>query len=232
MKKCVLILLLLVMLAPSTWAATYELDPAHSTVGFKIRHLFSWVQGTFNEFQGTLDYEPEHSELWKAEAVIQATSIDTRVDKRDQHLRSADFFDVEKYPTVTFKSLQVTDVTGDMAKLHGLLNMHGVEKQIVMDLQVHGVGKDPWGNVRSGFTASTKINRKDFGLGWNQVLETGQVLVGEEVFITIEAEGILKEEPKAAAVAESKSETPAAEATPTEAPAEEPVETPVETPAV
>ena len=166
------------------------------------------MQGTFNEFQGSFDYEPAHPETWKAEATIQAASIDTRVEKRDNHLRTADFFDVEKYPTITFKSMEVTDVTEETAKVHGLLNMHGVEKPVVLDLQVHGVGKDPWGNTRSGFTASTKVNRKDFGLDWNQLLETGQVLVGEEVFITIEAEGLLKEAPTAA-VPEATPATPA-----------------------
>ncbi|MBI4430143.1 MAG: polyisoprenoid-binding protein [Candidatus Omnitrophica bacterium] len=174
------------------WAVTYKLDTTHTTVGFKIRHLFSWVQGTFNEFEGTFDYDPEHPETWKTEAAIQAASIDTRVEQRDKHLRSADFFAVETYPTITFKSTQITDATAEVAKVNGLLSIHGVEKPVVLDLQIHGVGKDPWGNTRAGFTASVKINRKDFGLNWNELLETGQVLVGEEVFITIEVEGLLQ----------------------------------------
>ncbi len=203
MKKCVLTLLFLIALAQTSWAVTYELDAEHTTVGFKIRHLFSWVQGTFNEFEGTFNYEPEHPEMWDVEATIKTASIDTRVEQRDKHLKTADFFDVETYPTMTFKSLQVTDVTPETAKLHGLLSMHGVEKPVVLDLQIHGVGKDPWGNTRSGFTASTKINRKDFGLNWNKAVETGQLLVGEEVFITIEAEGLLKEAPAEPAAAET-----------------------------
>ena len=178
--------------APSAWATTYAIDQDHTTVSFKIRHLFSNVQGTFNQFEGTIDYVPGHPEQWKTAATIQATSISTRVDKRDQHLRSKDFFDVEQFPTITFRSTGAAEATATGAKLNGLLAIHGVEKPVVLDLTIHGEGKDPWGNVRSGFTATTKINRKDFGLNWNQVLETGQLLVGEEVEITLEIEGIVK----------------------------------------
>ena len=173
-------------------AATYALDTDHTTVSFKIRHLFSKVQGTFDKFEGTFDYEPGKPELWKAQAVIQAASIDTRVEQRDKHLRSKDFFEVETYPTLTFTSTKVTDATSSGAKLSGLLKIHGVEKPVVLDLQVHGVGKDPWGNVRAGFTATTTVNRKDFGLTWNKAVEAGQLLVGDEVEITLEVEGLLK----------------------------------------
>ena len=105
---------------------------------------------------------------------------------------SADFFNVEKFPTLIFKSTKVTEAALESAKLNGLLTIHGVEKPVVFGLQIHGVAKDPWGNVRAAFTATTKINRKDFGLNWNQVVEAGQLLVGEEVMITLEVEGILK----------------------------------------
>jgi polyisoprenoid-binding protein YceI len=176
----------------SVMAATYKVDPDHSTVSFKIRHVFTHVEGWFTQFDGTIDYEPGKPETWKTSGTIQAASIDTRVDKRDTHLRSADFFDVEKYPTITFKSTKVSEATATGAKLEGLLTIHGVEKPVVLNVEIHGVGKDPWGNVRAGFTATTRINRKDFGLTWNEVLETGQVLVGEEVDITLEAEGILQ----------------------------------------
>ncbi|MBI3315476.1 MAG: YceI family protein [Candidatus Omnitrophica bacterium] len=174
------------------FAATYAVDPDHSSVSFKVRHLFSQVQGNFTVFEGTLDYEPGKPETWKAGAVIQTTSIDTHVAERDKHLRSADFFDTEKFPTIEFKSAGVKDATATSAKLEGLFKLHGVEKPIVLDVQIHGVGKDPWGNVRAGFTAKGKINRKDFGLSWNEVLETGQLLIGEEVEITLEIEGMLK----------------------------------------
>lgn len=180
------------LLAPASWAATYTIDINHSSVEFKIRHLFSYVRGAFNQFEGTFEYEPGKPESWKASAVIQAASIDTKVKDRDNHLRSKDFFEVETYPTLTFTSAQVTDVTPTSGKLHGLLTIHGVEKPVVMDLAIHGVGKDPWGNVRAGFTATTKINRKEFGLTWNKAVEAGQLLVGDEVEITIEVEGLLK----------------------------------------
>jgi len=129
----------------------------------------------------------------KAEAVIQAASIDTNVEERDGHLRSADFFDAEKFPTLTFRSTGVTGVTPESAKLNGLLTIHGVERPVTLDLEIHGAGKDPWGNVRSGFTATVELNRKDFALGWNKVLETGQLLVGETVEVILEIEGILAE---------------------------------------
>jgi len=178
--------------SPSVWATTYAIDRDHTTVSFKIRHLFSKVEGTFNEFEGAFDYVPGQSDQWKAQATIQAASIDTRVEPRDKHLRSADFFHVEQYPTITFTSTGVTEATETSARLHGLLTIHGVEKPVVLDLTVHGEGKDPWGNLRSGFTATTTINRKDFELTWNEVLETGQLLVGEEVEITLEVEGFVK----------------------------------------
>lgn len=179
-----------VVAAPSVWAATYAIDPDHSAVSFKIRHLFSYVQGSFNAFEGSLTYVPGEPSQWTVKATIQAASIDTNVEKRDQHLRSKDFFDVEQNPTIEFVSTNVTDATATSAKLHGLLTIHGVQKPVVLDLALHGEGKDPWGNVRSGFTAKTTINRKDYGLTWNQTLETGQLLVGEEVEVTLEVEGV------------------------------------------
>ncbi len=173
-------------------AATYTIDPDHSSITFKIRHLFSKTNGQFKQFKGTVDYEPGKPETWKTQAVIQAASIDTNVEPRDKHLRSKDFFEVETYPTLTFKSTKVTDATAEGAKLHGDLAMHGVTQPVVMDLAIHGVGKDPWGNTRAGFTATTKVDRKDFGLTWNKAVETGGLLVGDEVEITLEIEGLSK----------------------------------------
>ena len=183
-------LLAVLFIASPAWAATYKIDPDHSTVGFKIRHLLSNVRGTFDQFEGSFDYEPGKPEAWSAEATLQAAGINTNVKQRDEHLRSADFFDAAEYPTLTFKSEKVTDATETTAKLHGVLSLHGVEKPVALDLEVHGVANDPWGNTRAGFTATTKINRKDFGLAWNQVLEKGQLLVGEDVEVTLEIEGI------------------------------------------
>ncbi len=186
------ILSLTVLLARPAWAAHYTIDPDHTTVSFKIRHLLTAVHGRFNQFEGNFDYDPDKSDTWKASATVQAASIDTNVKPRDKHLRSKDFFDVEKYPTLTFSSTGVTDVTATTAKLNGLLKIHGVEKPVVFDLQILGVAKDPWGNVRASFSAATSINRKDFGLTWNEALETGQFLVGDEVALTLEVEGILQ----------------------------------------
>jgi len=180
-----------VLCSPSlAWATTYTVDQDHSAVSFKIRHLFSQVTGTFNDFEGSFDYVPDHPEQWKAAATIQARSIDTRVEKRDAHLRSPDFFDVASYPTLTFTSTEVTDATATGAKLHGVLTIHGVSQPVVLDLTIHGEGKDPWGKVRCGATATVTMNRKAFGLTWNKALETGQLLVGDDVQITIEVEGV------------------------------------------
>lgn len=174
--------------APAAGAAEFKVDPAHSTVSFKIRHIFSKVQGTFNKFQGTLEYVDGNPEAWEVEASADVASIDTNEPDRDKHLRSKDFFYVEKYPTMTFSSTQVTDYDDDRAKLHGLLTIRGIQKEVIFDLEIHGVGNDPWGNTKAGFTATTRINRTDFGLNWNKVLETGNVLVGEEVEIVLEIE--------------------------------------------
>lgn len=174
------------------FSASYKIDPDHSTVSFKIRHLFSNVVGNFTQFDGAIEYEPGKPETWSARSTIQAASINTNVSKRDKHLQSADFFDVEKFPTLEFKSTGVTDATAETAKLHGNLKIHGVEKPVVLDLEIHGAGKDPWGNTRAGFTAKTRIDRKDFGLIWNQTLETGGLLVGDDVDLTLEVEGIAK----------------------------------------
>ena len=189
-RKVAAFLLAGIFIASPAWAATYKIDADHSTVGFRIRHLLSWVRGTFDTFEGTFEYEPGKPESWKAEAVIQVASINTNVKRRDEHLRSADFFDAAKYPQMTFTSVKVADATEKSAKLHGVLSLHGVEKPVVLDVEIHGVANDPWGNTRAGFTGTTKINRKDFGLVWNQVLEKGQLLVGEEVEITLDVEGL------------------------------------------
>ena len=194
MRRVMVVLAAVLMLggARPASATTYTIDQDHSTVSFKIRHLFSKVDGTFNQFEGNFEYVPGHPEQWRAEATIQAASIDTRVDKRDNHLRSVDFFEVDTYSTITFKSTSITDVTDKTAKLHGLLLLHGTEKPVDLDLTILGEGKDPWGNMRSGFTATTRINRKDFGLIWYKALETGDLLLGDDVGITLEIQGLVK----------------------------------------
>ncbi len=172
------------------WATTYKIDPDHTSVAFKIRHLFSNVRGTFDQVDGQIEYVPDHPEQWKANATIQAASINTRVEKRDHHLRSKDFFDVEQFPVLTFTSAGVADATATGGKLRGMLMIHGVEKPVMLDLVIHGEGKDPRGTMRAGFTATTTINRKDFGMIWNKVLDSGQLMLGEDVEITLEVEGV------------------------------------------
>ncbi len=194
MRKFLFVLLagILFFQAPS-WAATYAVDKDHTSVSFKIRHLFTKVQGTFRDFEGTISYDPDKPDSWGATGTIQTNSIDTNAEQRDKHLRSADFFDVEKYPLISFKTTKVLEKTPDGAKMQGLLTMHGVEKPITFDVKINGAGKDPWGNTRASFTVTTTINREDFGLKWNETLETGKLLVGQEVEILLEVEGLLKE---------------------------------------
>jgi len=186
--------LVALMAAPlASFAAEYKVDKAHTTVSFKIRHLFTNVAGRFDDFDGAVSFDPAAFADSTVSGAIQVASINTNNEKRDTHLRSADFFDVEKYPTITFKSTKVTDIdeAKNTAKLHGNLTMHGVEKPIVLDVAYLGTGKDPWGNTRGGFVATTTLNRKDFGITWNETLESGGLLLGEEVEVEINFEGMM-----------------------------------------
>ncbi len=195
MKKHILAVLALAALAAPAAAELYKIDEAHSAVSFKVAHMaISKVSGRFDKFSGTIDYTPGNTKTWKTEAVIDVASINTGVEARDKHLRAPDFFDAEKFPTITFKSLKVTGYKNMKGKLHGELTMRGVTKPVVLEVEGSGPVKDPWGKERVAAVAKTTINRKDFGLGWNQVLETGGLLVGEKVEITIEIEAV-KEEP-------------------------------------
>jgi polyisoprenoid-binding protein YceI len=171
-------------------AATLKVDPQHTRVGFKVRHLFTKVNGQFRDFQGTLEFDETTSTLANLVATIQTVSVDTNVEARDKDLRSKRFFDVEKYPTLTFRSTGATKLAGNKGQIRGVLTMHGVEKEIVLDAEFLGKGKDPWGNVRFGFQARATINRKDWGMEWNEVLEAGGVLVGDEVEITLDVEAM------------------------------------------
>ena len=191
MKKILVFLTVFSFLVSSqAFAEVYQIDKDHSSVSFKIKHLFSKVQGHFKDYESSFTYEPGKPETWNAKAVIKTDSIDTGVEKRDEHLKSPDFFDVATYPTIEFTSTGASEASDNKGKLNGVLKMHGVEKPVTLDLEVHGVGNDPWGNTRLGATATTTVNRKDFGLTWNKALETGQLLVGEDVEITLEIEGI------------------------------------------
>lgn len=173
--------------------AIYEIDSAHSAAHFSVRHLMiSNVKGEFSKVTGTVVYDPNNVEAARVNATIDATTINTRDEQRDAHLRSADFFDTEKYPTLTFKSTQVSKSKHKL-RVTGDLTIHGVTREVILDVDGPTAEvKDPWGNTRVGATASTKINRKDWGLTWNSALETGGVLVGEEVTITLDIEAVKK----------------------------------------
>jgi polyisoprenoid-binding protein YceI len=175
-------------------ASTWNIDPDHSNVGFKVKHLMvSNVKGNFDKHTGTVEINDKDITKSRVEVSIDTASINTNVQKRDEHLRSADFFDVAKYPTMTFVSKKVAKAGKNRLKVTGDLTLHGVTRQVVLDVEpLSKESKDPWGNIRRGTTASTRIDRKDFGLTWNKGLETGGVLVGDEVLITLEIEMIRK----------------------------------------
>ncbi len=185
---------LLLEIAATAHAANWKVDRSHTTVGFGVSHLFTSVQGRFDRFDGRIEFDPEKPEAAVVRATIDAASINTNNAKRDKHLRSGDFFDVEKYPTLSFESTRgVSEMKDNRGLLAGNLTIRGVTKPVVFDVIFRGQGKDPWGNLRAGFVATLNINRKDYGLNWNEVLETGGWLVGEEVEIRIDIEGILDE---------------------------------------
>jgi polyisoprenoid-binding protein YceI len=179
------------------FATTWNIDPDHSNLGFKVRHLMvSNVKGSFEKNSGVVEINDKDITKSKVEVTIDTASINTNVQKRDEHLRSADFFDVAKFPTMTFVSKKVAKAGKDKLKVTGDLTLHGVTKEVVLDVEGPSKeSKDPWGNIRRGATATTKINRKDFGLVWNKALETGGVAVGEEVSIILEIE-MIKAQPK------------------------------------
>ena len=176
------------------FASTWTIDPDHSNVGFRVRHLMiSNVRGSFDKHSGTVVIDDKDITKSKVEVTIDTGSINTNVTKRDEHLRSADFFDVAKFPTMTFVSRNVAKAGQDRLKVTGDLTLHGVTREVVLDVEGPTVeSKDPWGHIRRGATATTRINRKDFGLTWNKALETGGVTVGDEVTITLEIEMIKK----------------------------------------
>jgi polyisoprenoid-binding protein YceI len=169
--------------------SNWNLDATHSNAGFSVRHLMiSNVRGEFRQLSGTLQYDPANVENSVVSVTIQAASIDTREPNRDAHLKSADFFETEKYPEITFNSTLWQHKNDDELIVKGNLTMHGVTKEVVLNAERTATMKDPWGGTRVGFTGKTKINRKDFGLHYNAALEAGGVVVGEEVTISLEAE--------------------------------------------
>jgi polyisoprenoid-binding protein YceI len=178
----------------------YQIDASHSQIQFTVRHMMvSKARGTFDKWSGNIALNAEHPEQTSVEITIEADSINTKDAQRDGHLKSPDFFAVEQYPAMTFKSTRV-EVTGkETAKLYGDLTIRGVSKPVVVDVEYQGSAKSPWGTTSYGFSGSTKINREDWGLNWNAALETGGWLVGKEVQIDIEVELVQVAEPATAA---------------------------------
>ena len=175
-------------------AGTWQIDPSHSGVNFSVRHMMvSKVRGRFGSFNGTIAIADDVLDS-SVEATIEVASVHTNDNTRDEHLRSADFFDVAAYPTITFLSTKLEKV-GDDYRLTGDLTIKGTTRRVTLDLEVGGVGQDPWGNTRIGVTASGSVNRKDFGLTWNAPLETGGVLVGDKINLDLEVEAVLQGAP-------------------------------------
>jgi polyisoprenoid-binding protein YceI len=182
------------MSANATQAATtsWNIDPAHTTAEFKVKHMMiTNVKGQFSAVTGVVEIDPEEVANSRVEVSIDASSISTRDAQRDAHLKSPDFFDVEKFPTLSFASTGVTRKDDGELAVEGNLTIHGVTRKVVFEVEGPSQpAKDPWGNVRIGWSASTKINRKDFGLNWNAALEAGGLLVGDQVTITLDAQAV------------------------------------------
>ena len=176
--------------APEAAVSTWKIDPAHTNAHFKVKHMMiSNVKGEFTAVTGSLQYNEADISKSIVEASIDVNSLNTREPQRDGHLKSPDFFDVEKFPTLTFRSTNISSKGGGNYEVAGDLTIHGVTRPVAFTVNdLTAPSKDPWGNIRIGLEATTKINRKDFGLVWNAALETGGMLVGDEVQITVDAE--------------------------------------------
>jgi polyisoprenoid-binding protein YceI len=203
MRRCLASIITITALSLPTLShgAMWDIDPAHTSAQFAVRHLMvSTVRGEFGKVGGTVNLDEQDPTKSSLEATIDTASLNTRVEKRDQHLKSPDFLDVAKYPAMTFKSKKIEKVSDTKFKVTGDLTLRGVTKEVVLDVEGSTkASKDPSGNLRIGGVATTKINRQDFGVQWNKALETGGVVVGDEVAVTIDVELTKKAEPTAAA---------------------------------
>jgi polyisoprenoid-binding protein YceI len=176
----------------NTMTNHWDIDVGHSAIHFWVRHMvISKVHGRFAKWSGALQLDPKDLSSSSVDVTIEAASIDTQVADRDAHLKSADFLDVAKFPQLTYRSKRI-EKAGDGYRVTGDLTLHGVTREVTLEAEFAGTGKDPWGNERAGFSAKTALERKDFGLVWNAALEAGGVLVGDKVEITIELEGVKK----------------------------------------
>jgi len=194
MKNLIFIIIAIVLALPiSAQTAVYEIDPVHTDFSFSVQHMvIANVRGIFQEFEGTLKFD-DNNKLSETNVVITAESLYTKIVKRDNHLRSPDFFDVAKYPNITFKSTSVKYSGSGKLTITGNITIKDVTKEITLTGETRGPVKDPWGQIRMGINARGTVNRKDFGLLWNKVLESGGLLVGDTVELIIEGEGILKQ---------------------------------------
>ncbi|MCB0327775.1 MAG: polyisoprenoid-binding protein [Bdellovibrionales bacterium] len=195
------------------WAETYQIDSAHSSVGFEIRHFLNDVSGHFSNFTGTIDYDSKNPKNMNIKGEVQVESINTGVEKRDSHLKSADFFDLSnpkkpEYQHIRFQSKKIKKVTqkkeNTQAILIGDLTIHGITKEVALDLEIRGPAKDPFGNIKIAVDASGVVNRKDFGLNWSAPVEAGNILVGEDVKIQLKTQAIQEAAKKEAQDAEVK----------------------------
>ncbi len=196
MKKLILPVLSLSLLTSSALAAKFDLDKAHTNVSFTAPHLMvSKVKGRFEQFNGTFDFDEKTEKLNDISVTINTDSISTNEADRDKHLRSPDFFDVTKFPEMTFKSTKVTYEKGKPDKVEGNLTIRGITKKVILDVDYNGAVTDPWGNRVVTFEAETKLNRKDFGLNWNKSLDKGGFVVGDEIKVEIDGEAKLAQAP-------------------------------------
>lgn len=194
MRKASILTVFVLLLGFGTVAAqgTYTIDAVHSNVGFKVRHLVSKTAGEFTDFEGTIVADFENLDASSVEFTIQASSIDTKDEKRDGHLRSADFFDVEQYPVITFTSSKITKIDDDSFAVAGTLTMHGVSKDIVLVVDFLGE-MTAMGGTRAGYELTTTLDRKDYGVSWNRALDAGGFVLGDDVEIEINLEVIKQE---------------------------------------
>ena len=178
--------------APLFAAEAYTVDKAHSDVSFQIRHFASKVRGSFGDFDGTIQADPAKPEMSSVVFTVKTASIDTNNPDRDKHLRSADFFDAEKQPEITFKSTKIAPAGKDTYTVTGTLTMHGVSREVTLPVTFLGFAKDPGGNQRASFETSIKLNRKDYGINWNKALDAGGFMLSDDVDVTINLETVQK----------------------------------------
>jgi len=198
MKRMAVAAVLLIAASSAGAAEVYNVDKVHSEVSFQVKHLMSSVRGRFTDFAGAVSVDAARPEASSVEFTVKTASVDTAIADRDKHLRSADFFDAEKLPEISFKSTAISKTGENSYAVTGNFTMHGVTKQVTLPVTFTGYAKDPWGGERAGFALATTLNRKDYGMVWNKVLDAGGMLLSDDVRIEISLEAV-KQKPAAAA---------------------------------